>query len=205
MSAKFVKVYCKCGEPIQGKPVFCKHCGIRVADLPDDVEDDGLTTITSAVREFTDTASDEKRNAKYNQQQWNLFETNYQRDKGITTEESLQEIEAFSRDGVLPEPAPRKNEALVGGKFRYSLDRTIREHEEKERKKKEEKEAKKGGGGFMQNLGKRLSLSRRNSSSKHEGQKGFQGVDFAPKTDAGAAFFAEYQKKEERKYKPQYM
>jgi hypothetical protein len=32
--------------------------------------------------------------AKYGQQKWGLFETNYQRNKGITTEQSLQEIEA---------------------------------------------------------------------------------------------------------------
>merc|ERR1712154_273970 len=34
------------------------------------------------------------------QQQWGLFETNYQRNKGISTEQSLNEIEQFCKDGV---------------------------------------------------------------------------------------------------------
>lgn len=56
--------------------------------------------ITSTVRAFTNAATEEQKNAKYNQQKWGMFETNYQRNKGITTEQSLQEIEAVMGGGV---------------------------------------------------------------------------------------------------------
>jgi len=59
-----------------------------------------LSGVTSGVRAYTAAASEEEKEKKYGQQKWGLFETNYQRTKGITTEQSLQEIEAAVNGGV---------------------------------------------------------------------------------------------------------
>lgn len=55
-----------------------------------------LTNTTQAVRSYAASASQAEKEKKYGQQKWGLFETNYQRNKGITTDESLQEIEVRS-------------------------------------------------------------------------------------------------------------
>merc|ERR1712110_54910 len=43
---------------------------------------------------------EKEKTEKKGQQQWGLFETNYQRNKGISTDQSLNEIEQFCKDGV---------------------------------------------------------------------------------------------------------
>jgi len=52
-----------------------------------------LTGTTQAVRSYAESATQAEKEKKYGQQKWGLFETNYQRNKGITTDESLKEIE----------------------------------------------------------------------------------------------------------------
>lgn len=52
-----------------------------------------MSNTVDAVRNYANNASESEKNQKYGQQKWGLFETNYQRNKGITTDESLQEIE----------------------------------------------------------------------------------------------------------------
>jgi len=54
-----------------------------------------LTGTTQAVRSYAASASQAEKEKKFGQQKWGLFETNYQRNKGITTDESLQEIEVW--------------------------------------------------------------------------------------------------------------
>ena len=58
---------------------------------------ENLTTVTGAVRANLASASEEQKDKKYGQQKWGMFETHYQRTKGITTEQSLQEIEDFAK------------------------------------------------------------------------------------------------------------
>lgn len=74
----------------------CKVCGAKTQSNAAADE----ATITNAVRNYTANASVAEREKKYGQQKWGLFETNYQRKKGITTEDSLREIEAAARDGI---------------------------------------------------------------------------------------------------------
>jgi len=69
--------------------------------------------ITSTVRAYQNVASDEEKNKKYNQQKWGLFETNYQRTKGITTEQSLQEIERTFGSGTPVQNQAGKREFTV--------------------------------------------------------------------------------------------
>ncbi len=61
-----------------------------------------LTGTTQAVRSYVASAPQAEKEKKYNQQQWGLFETNYQRNKGITTDDSLNEIEVFFPSLSLP-------------------------------------------------------------------------------------------------------
>ena len=55
--------------------------------------------MTAAVRSYSAAAPQAEKEKKYGQQKWGLFETDYQRRKGITTEQSLQEIEQFCEGG----------------------------------------------------------------------------------------------------------
>lgn len=55
--------------------------------------------VANVIRKANANASDKDKQAKYGQQKWGLFETNYQRNKGITLEQSLQEIEGSARSG----------------------------------------------------------------------------------------------------------
>jgi len=109
-------VFCSgCGADIAQKK-FCPECGQKagsgnaepaagvqgaVKDYNDnlpktyttDKSQDGVKQVTGAVRGYMAGASDKEKESKTGQQKWGLFETNYQRTKGITTEQSLQEIE----------------------------------------------------------------------------------------------------------------
>ena len=52
-----------------------------------------MQNTVGAVRDYANNASEKEKTDKSGQQKWGLFETNYQRNKGITTDQSLQEIE----------------------------------------------------------------------------------------------------------------
>jgi hypothetical protein len=102
--------YCsQCGEILKAHN-FCMRCGKNSSPrLPNDpMKKEDLGEITSAVRGFVDAASDEKKEKREGQQKWKLFETHYQRTKGITLEESLLEIENFMEHGVTPKEAVAK-------------------------------------------------------------------------------------------------
>jgi len=94
----------KCGKLSMVQTTFdvgglvCRKCGSKCVHETVANEED-LTSVTSAVRSYTASASQSEKTKKYGQQKWGLFETNYQRNKGITTEESLQEIEDFAKSG----------------------------------------------------------------------------------------------------------
>eukprot|EP01105_Mastigella_eilhardi_P013146 TRINITY_DN298_c3_g1_i1.p1 TRINITY_DN298_c3_g1~~TRINITY_DN298_c3_g1_i1.p1 ORF type:complete len:216 (-),score=56.87 TRINITY_DN298_c3_g1_i1:90-737(-) len=104
-------VFCaQCGEIVNGK--FCSKCGAPVGgggatpppcpprNSSGQPQEEQLTGVTSAVRDYAAHASTEEKEKKYGQQKWGLFETNYQRNKGISTDQSLQEIEDFAHHGV---------------------------------------------------------------------------------------------------------
>mmetsp|Transcript_17136 Transcript_17136/g.21111 ORF Transcript_17136/g.21111 Transcript_17136/m.21111 type:complete len:163 (+) Transcript_17136:292-780(+) len=55
-----------------------------------------MCEVTEKVREAEFVLSVDKEAKRYGQQKWKIFETNYQRTKGITLEESLEEIENFA-------------------------------------------------------------------------------------------------------------
>ena len=77
---------------------FCTQCG--------EILPTSLLETTAATRTFIDSASAAEKADKKGQQKWGLFETNYQRTKGISTAESMNEIEEFARTGVRPEATP---------------------------------------------------------------------------------------------------
>ncbi|GBG33655.1 Hypothetical Protein FCC1311_098782 [Hondaea fermentalgiana] len=216
MSARFRKTYCQCGEPVRLNPVYCPHCGEKLRDV--DGDEDELTAVTNAVRENEATASPEKREKRYNQQQWGLFETNYQREKGISTEESLQEIERFQADGTAPAPAP-KRAPTVGGAFRGKLQEALEKDDEEDEEGQDGAAPagqKKGGAtsGLLRRASRRLSrtLSGRPgspSSPSDTRRKTAVQADFdrrlAGAGHGGADFFANFKKREAQKFKPQYM
>jgi hypothetical protein len=98
MSASGSVVCMKCqaiGEP--GNK-FCAQCG--------EVLPAALLQATTATRSYVSAASEAEKDSRKGQQKWGLFETNYQRNKGISTAESMQEIEDFARTGIRPEAHP---------------------------------------------------------------------------------------------------
>eukprot|EP01108_Squamamoeba_japonica_P002985 TRINITY_DN2496_c0_g2_i1.p1 TRINITY_DN2496_c0_g2~~TRINITY_DN2496_c0_g2_i1.p1 ORF type:complete len:191 (+),score=9.07 TRINITY_DN2496_c0_g2_i1:38-574(+) len=89
MSARVVCISCQ--TPATQADKFCSQCG--------EILPSSMLDVTDAVK-----ASDD--NETRGQQKWKGFETNYQRTKGISTDESIKEIEEFARTGVRPEAAP---------------------------------------------------------------------------------------------------
>jgi hypothetical protein len=88
----------KCGTVGEPDSKFCAQCGEM---LPA-----SLLQATTAAKSYVTAASDAEKESRKGQQKWGLFETNYQRNKGISTAESMQEIEDFARTGVRPAPTP---------------------------------------------------------------------------------------------------
>jgi hypothetical protein len=168
-----------------------------------------LTGTTQAVRSYAASAPQAEKEKKYGQQEWGLFETNYQRNKGITTDDSLKEIEVFfplslspcqhhptlvlthytshsqdfSKHGVVPGGG-----VLGGGGGRGASG---------------------GGGGFGSagggggGGGFGAGGAGGGGGFGSAGGAGAQGsLPFGPGGDAGAAFFSQHQQKEAAKYKP---
>eukprot|EP01130_Rhizamoeba_saxonica_P018978 TRINITY_DN96_c0_g1_i1.p1 TRINITY_DN96_c0_g1~~TRINITY_DN96_c0_g1_i1.p1 ORF type:complete len:205 (-),score=51.85 TRINITY_DN96_c0_g1_i1:59-673(-) len=83
-------VFCSnCGNQLNDSNRFCPKCGQAATAAGN------LPQVTDAVRGYAANATDEEVAKRAGKQQWGLFETNYQRNKGISTEQSLQEIENF--------------------------------------------------------------------------------------------------------------
>lgn len=118
-------VFCgDCGTKNADDGLFCQECGASlqapdkvaapaapaegvggaVQEYTDKIQKeyaiDPEEGVCSAVRSYISGATKAETEKKTGQQQWGLFETNYQRTKGITTEESLQEIENAVNHGV---------------------------------------------------------------------------------------------------------
>lgn len=53
------------------------------------------------MRSYADGATEEEKAKKSGQQKWGLFETNYQRSQGKSLDQSLHEIDEFSKHGVM--------------------------------------------------------------------------------------------------------
>ena len=90
-----------CGTSLGDGARFCGNCGAAAGGASGGgaPSAEQLTGVTTAVREYAETAPSSVTEKKYGQQKWGLFETNYQREKGITTEQSLQEIESYCQQG----------------------------------------------------------------------------------------------------------
>jgi len=106
-----------CGAKKSTLHKFCPECGASMptgsgggsdapstqsaiksyeANAPKSKTVDPALGVTGSVRAYTASASDAEKEKKYGQQKWGLFETNYQRTKGITTDQSLDEIDNFA-------------------------------------------------------------------------------------------------------------
>jgi len=144
-----------------------------------------LTGTTQAVRSYAESATQAEKEKKYGQQKWGLFETNYQRNKGITTDESLKEIEEFSKHGVVPGSAGGR-----GGFGSTAGDDGA------------------GGGagsGSGYGAGGGAGGGGTGGFSGSGGAGASQGsAQFGPGGDAGSAFFAQHQQREAAKFKPGY-
>lgn len=198
-------VFCSnCGTQVPDAARFCPECGTQASSAAsssggvftgDTHTSEELTGVTSAVRSYAANASAEEKEKKYGQQKWGLFETNYQRNKGISTEQSLQEIEEFASTGVTVghglDTVGSSSGAGGAGGFGSAG----------------------GAGGFGSAGGAGFSsggsagFSSGGSSSSPSGKPGAVGfgkTNFAPRGDSGAQYFMQHQQREAAKYKPGY-
>ncbi|KAL6045900.1 Immunoglobulin like and fibronectin type III domain containing 1, tandem duplicate 1 [Balamuthia mandrillaris] len=180
---------CNCGAQVFSDQSFCPHCGAKLGVS-------NLSQVPDAIRSAVNRTSPKDQEKKYGQQEWRLFETNYQRNKGISLDESLQEIENASKYGV----PVRTGGGAAGAAGSTSSSSTSF--------------GAGGGGGAGFGAG---GAGGGGASFGPGGAGGAGGVGFGrsggagagtgkfdERTDAGAAFFNQHQVKEAAKYKPGY-
>jgi len=218
-----------CGTRVDGAK-FCPNCGTKVADAcepaapppcprgapapqrPSDMvsheKKEEMVGVTGAVRSYTANASAEEKERKYGQQKWGLFETDYQRRKGITTEQSLQEIEDFCANGgevCAPHPSAKPGDGPFGGTPARpaAYDSSY---------------SGSSSGGYYSSGPEARGLNPNKFGSGggapgygHSTAPGYghpapppQRVDFGPGGNAGADYFRKHQEAEAAKYRPGY-
>jgi len=211
-------VFCSnCGTSLSATAKFCPNCGTKVeapAPAPAtpprgsvcaQAEANGgysageLRGVTNAVRDYSNNASQAEKEKKYGQQKWGLFETDYQRRKGITTEQSLQEIEAFCDGGgevCAPHPSARPGDGPFGG----TADGTFYPSTGGYNNGLSPRKFGPGGssGGYS------TTTTTTHTAGYSTGVGGSGDIHFADEGNAGAAFFAQHQAREAAKYKPGY-
>eukprot|EP01089_Gocevia_fonbrunei_P022285 TRINITY_DN8960_c0_g1_i1.p1 TRINITY_DN8960_c0_g1~~TRINITY_DN8960_c0_g1_i1.p1 ORF type:complete len:188 (+),score=75.62 TRINITY_DN8960_c0_g1_i1:3-566(+) len=158
-------------------------------------QSDELRGVTGAIRDYSNNASQAEKDKKTGQQQWGLFETNYQRNKGITTDQSLDEIEDFSKNGLSYQAGGGRNTAGSAGSQSSSSF---------------------GGSAGSSSSGSSTSgggFGPGGSSGGGFGPGGATGTSgvagggtgrFPEGSGAGAAFFSQHQQRENAKFKPGY-
>jgi len=204
-----------CGTSLPAGAKFCPSCGTqapgegpapstppRGSIAAQNEAAGGHTTselrgVTSAVRDYTANASQAEKEKKYGQQKWGLFETDYQRRKGITTEQSLQEIEAFCDGGgevCAPHPSARPGDGPFGGRAPEYYESSGSSTTE--------------SGLSPRRFGPGSPTSPTSPTGRSAGYStgvgGSGDIRFSHSGDAGADFFAQHQAREAAKYKPGY-
>lgn len=200
----------ECGaEVAQAK--FCPSCGFATKNaapsvatatqkyqenLPKNYSTDGYNGvggIVDAVRGYANAASEEEKEKKTGQQKWGMFETNYQRTKGITTEQSLQEIED-AMNGKFGSGKGQGNSSNTaghytpGGKFGEAGSSSSQQTSTT------------GYGGLG---GGQFGASTAGSSSELAGKGQLGTAKFGTEGNTeGAAFLNQYNKQVNAKYKP---
>lgn len=160
-----------------------------------------LSDVTQAVRNFKESTNKDAdlRYQKKGQQKWKLFETNYQREKGISLEQSLQEIEEFERTGKVPESMKKKGvQRGIGGAtqgFRGTLEMTLNKDQDGNSSNNQTS---------MQNgaQGRQGASTVRSPGGMVSGGRSELTVKPQRGGGKGAAFFQQFNEKQNRKYKP---
>ena len=228
-------VFCtNCGTNLPAGAKFCPSCGTAVAAAaaPAPVPRDSpppptpprnntvaaaaeaaggpstseLRGVTAAVRSYSAAAPQAEKEKKYGQQKWGLFETDYQRRKGITTEQSLQEIEQFCEGGgevCAPHPTARPGQGPFGGTARPSVSTTSTTSSATTATGPQSPRRFGPGAGAPGTAGAGAGGAARGATSSGVGGAG-SSIKFGAGGDAGADFFAQHQAREAAKYKPGY-
>ena len=221
-----------CGSQLPPSSKFCPECGTKAPETnvsskaaqfssanrsPDSLlapskqnQGGSLTGTTQAVRSYMASASEEEKEKKYGQQKWGLFETDYQRRKGITTEQSLQEIEDFAKNGVTVGASGRSTSQMTSPPRGASSDvyGTATPGTTRGFSQANAREFDGGSGGRAGFTGSANSprsgaggFGSGSGSGRGQGTGTFGNGD---QCDAGAKFFMQHQETEARKYKPGY-
>ena len=223
-------VFCtNCGTSLPAGAKFCPSCGTAVAapaqapvrgespppptpprnntvaaaaEAAGGPSTSELRGVTAAVRSYSANAPQAEKEKKYGQQKWGLFETDYQRRKGITTEQSLQEIEQFCEGGgevCAPHPTAKPGQGPFGGTASPASASASTGPQSPRRFGPGAGGPGAGGPGAAAGG----PGAARGATSSGVGGSG-SSIKFGPSGDAGADFFAQHQAREAAKYKPGY-
>merc|ERR1712137_1338023 len=144
---------------------------------PNKMNKEDMTNTTGAVRDYMNSASEKEKTELKGQQKWGLFETNYQRNKGISTDQSLQEIEDFCQGGVTVTAGGQEWSTTSGSGARGQ-----------------------GGGAF--GTVQPGSLATAGTTTRGT-MPGGGNMKFEDRSSGGASFFASHLAKEAKKYQPE--
>merc|ERR1712137_223845 len=162
---------------------------------PNKMNKEDMTNTTGAVRDYMNSASEKEKTELKGQQKWGLFETNYQRNKGISTDQSLQEIEDFCQGGVTVTAGGQEWSTTSGSGARGQAGGNFGAGGQ-------------AGGGFGGQGGVAFgtvqpgSLATAGTTTRGT-MPGGGNMKFEDRSAGGASFFASHQAKEAKKYQPE--
>lgn len=153
-------------------------------------------------KQVQDTASAlsayEKDETRHGQQKWKTFETNYQRTKGITLAQSLQEIEQFAKTGQNTNRVKSPTSDQIDnkeGRTRDSNTSITSDREETSKFYVDEASRITSSSSSVQHAIPRRSNQVGNKSAK-------ENIQFKENTAKGTNFLIQYQDKVKRSYQP---
>lgn len=176
------------------------------------------SAVVKGVKGVVASAHESKHQKREGQQKWKMFETHYQREKHITLEESLDEIERYSKYGEVPKDgyAPKKKEA-GNVALRQKLEANFHKDKMKGRKPgvapvgnpkrlaEETVGSGTGEGGQDDDKKKEDGVTDKIEEKKPENKaiKAFAN-NLKKGGNEGSKYFEQYQKRERKKYQPTY-
>eukprot|EP01129_Flabellula_baltica_P007490 TRINITY_DN291_c0_g1_i1.p1 TRINITY_DN291_c0_g1~~TRINITY_DN291_c0_g1_i1.p1 ORF type:complete len:170 (-),score=31.73 TRINITY_DN291_c0_g1_i1:48-557(-) len=162
-----------------------------------------MSGLTNQIRTYSDNATEKEVNDRKTSQNWGLFENNSHRTRGITTEQSLQELEAFNRNGQLPGLSSSGVTMTTDSDGRY-MEFTV-QGSSSSGSFRPTGTANNGGssggsGGMFTSTSTTTSFTTINNGGNGQNPQAqkLQGQD----TNKGAQFFAMMKEKEAAKYRP---
>jgi len=208
---KMAAICTKCGELIPASSNVCYKCGLAKGTIfvREGMKGE-LSEVTHAVRDVLEATPAEQRDKTIGKQNWKTFETNSQRTKGQTVEESMAEIDRFVAQGHTDDGRKIEKSDTVGASTKLGSE--IQNMLGRNGIKAEINSYAVEGGSSSQNAaGKAKQFTEVTEThyemegEKKDGLIAHNNTKFAPMAPGSAdAFLNQYKNAEAAKYKPGY-